>query len=142
MDTNKNERNCDQRIDQQLQRRLEELFPDVNAWGVLKCARLLKSEGRPIKSANVEELREEVSDVIREGACQNLLSVDKIITYSLCLSWGGPADFFELDWAENSREWKGGRYVFQDWFDGASRPITAEQTGELADLFGIYPGAG
>jgi hypothetical protein len=33
----------------------------------------------------------------------------------------------------------GGRYVFQDWSDGANRSISSEVAERLAELFGIYP---
>lgn len=68
-----------------------------------------------------------------------VLSLDKHVTYRLCLSFGGPADYFEIDWDLGAKGWIGGRYVFQDWFDGATRPLTTEQIEQLAELFGIYP---
>ena len=142
MEENRKEKTCEQRIDKQLKGRLEQYFPEVNTWSVLKCARYLKTEGQQVKTANIEELREEVLDRIREDASENLLSVEKVTTYKLCLSWGGPADYFELDWSEESKAWVGGRYIFQDWFDGADRSITPEQAEQLAELFGIYPDAG
>jgi len=142
MEGNKKEKNCEQRIDKQMKDRFGQFFPDVSSWSVLKCARYLKSEGRRIETANLEELREEVMEVIRERAWESLLSLEKLRTYKLCLSWGGPADYFELDWCEESKCWNGGRYIFQDWFDGATRSISAEQAEQLAELFGIYPEAG
>src|SRR5436190_21798885 len=96
MEGNEKQKACEQRIDQELKGRLEEFFPDVTTWSVLKCARYLKSEGREIKTADIEELRQEVVDLIRERAQEDLLSVEKITTFKLCLSWGGPADYFEL----------------------------------------------
>lgn len=138
MDANNPHKTCEQRIDQELKERLEQFFPDINSWSVLKCARHLKSEGRPIRSAELGELRGEVSELIREQALDSLLSVEKITTYKLCLSWGGPADYFELDWSDDSRAWIGGRYIFQDWFDEAKRAITPEQAEEVAEFFGIY----
>ena len=32
-------------------------------------------------------------------------------TYKLCLSWRGPADYFEIDWSEDSRTWLGTRLL-------------------------------
>jgi hypothetical protein len=142
MEESKKEKSCEQRIDKQMRGRLEQFFPDVNTWSVLKCARYLKQEGRQVKTTNIDELREEVFDRIREAASENLLSVEKITTYKLCLSWGGPADYFELDWSEESKSWVGGRYVFQDWFDGANRTVSEQQAEELAQLFGICPEVG
>ena len=65
------------------------------------------------------------------------LSIDRVVTYKVCLSWGGPADFFELDW--DGEGWIGGLYIYQDWFDGATRNITDEEAEEIAEAFGIYP---
>ena len=142
MEETKTQKTCEQRIDEHLKGRLEDLLPDVTTWGVRKCARYLKAEGRTPGTDDVEEIRQEVLDLIRERACQDLLSVEKITTYKLCLSWGGPADYFELDWSQDSGCWDGGRYVFQDWFDGANRRITPEQAEQIAEVYGIYPDAG
>ena len=142
MEGNKKEKTCEQRIDKEMKDRFKQFFPDVNTWSVLKCARYLKKEGRKITTADINELRSEVQDRIREDAQENLLSIEKVTTYKLCLSWGGPADYFEIDWSEESKCWNGGRYIFQDWFDGATRSISAEEADQLAELFGIYPEAG
>lgn len=139
MKSGNTQKTCDERIDDHMNARLEELLPDVESWGVLKCARHLKSDGQTLSTADLCKLRDEVRETIRERASESLLSVEKISTYTLCLSWGGPADYFELDWSEDSRAWSGGRYVFQDWFDGANRSITTEQAEQLAELYGIYP---
>jgi hypothetical protein len=68
------------------------------------------------------------------------LSIDRVTTYKVCLSFVGacgPADFLELDW--DGEGWIGGRYIYQDWFDDATRTITDEEVEELAETFGIYP---
>ena len=142
MESNNHQKTCEERIDQELKDRLEQLLPDIQSWGVLKCARHLKAEGRPIRTADIEELHDEVLDLVRERAAESVLSIEQLTTYKLCLSWGGPADYLELDWSAESRAWVGGRYLFQDWFDGASRPLDCDQVEELANLFGIDPEAG
>jgi hypothetical protein len=142
MEGNKKEKTCEQRIDKEMKERFEQFFPGVDTWGALKCARYLKNEGRPIKTTDIDELRAEVLDRIREDAQESLLSTDRVTTYKLCLSYGGPADYFELDWSEQSKCWNGGRYIFQDWFDGATRSISSEQAEQLAEFYGIYPEAG
>jgi hypothetical protein len=139
MGTDNNTAACERRIDQKLKDRLAEFFPDVTGWSLLKCARRLKEEGRALATPDVECAREEVLETIRQRAHEDLLSVDKTVTYRLCLSWGGPADYFELDWSPHNGEWRGGRYLFQDWFDGASRALTLEQVEQIAELFGIHP---
>jgi len=74
-----------------------------------------------------------------EEARENLLSIEKLTTFKLCLSFGGPADYFELDWSPEASAWVTGRYIFQDWFDGATRTISAETTEQVAEAYGIYP---
>jgi|SRR5579863_3206262 len=131
---------CEHRIDAQLKGRLEEMFPDPEDWSVLQCARHLRRQGVEIPSADVDELREQVAETAREQAIESVLSVEKKVTFRVCLSWGGPADYFELDWSPDSEAWTGGRYLFQDWYDGAERSVSLETVERLADLFGIEPG--
>jgi len=130
---------CAERIGHELEERLEELLPDVSTWSILKCARYLKAGGHTLQTADLDELRQEALELARERASDSLLSVEKVTTYELCFSCGGPADSFELDWSDDSGCWIGGRYVFQDWFDGANRRISAEQAEQIAELFGICP---
>lgn len=141
METKETKNTCDQRIDAKLKDRLEQLLPDVETWSVLRCARYLKSEGQELRSADLDELQSDVREIVRERAFESLLSLDRIKTFKLCLSYGGPADYFELDWCEESKAWVGGRYVFQDWFDGANRTISTDLAEQLADLFAISPDA-
>lgn len=131
---------CEQRIDRELRDRLAELLPPVERWGARKCARFLSSQGQPTQSTDLSELRVEALDRIQEQAADMLLSVETIRTYKLCLSYGGPADYFELDYSK-ANGWIGGRYLFQDWFDCASREISAAVAERLGELFGIYPDA-
>jgi|SRR6478609_10928588 len=139
METNETKKTCDQQIDAKLKARLEDLLPDVESWSVIRCARYLKGAGRSISTTDPVQLQSEVREIIREQACDDLLSIERIRSYKLCLSYGGPADYFELDWDDASCEWVGGRYLFQDWFDGASQNISAELAEQLADLYGILP---
>jgi hypothetical protein len=67
---------------------------------VLRCARYRKSEGQELRSADLDELQSDACELVRERALESLLSLEKIKSYKLCLSWGGPADYFELDWSE------------------------------------------
>jgi len=141
METKETKKTCDQRIEEEMKDRLEQLLPDIETWSVLRCARYLKSEGQELPSADLDELQFDARELVRERALESLLSLDRIKCYKLCLSYGGPADYFELDWCEESKAWVGGRYVFQDWFDGATRTISTETVEQLADLFAIVPDA-
>ncbi len=139
MDTKNDPTSCESRVDGELANRLAEFFPDVTGWSLLKCARRLKEEGRKLDTPDAGRAREQVLDVIRERAREDLLSVEEIITYRLCLSWGGPSEYFELNWSPDGREWRGGRYILHGWFEGASRQLTDEQVEQVAELFGILP---
>tara|TARA_R100000963_G_C4546950_1_gene41564 strand:+ start:137 stop:478 length:342 start_codon:yes stop_codon:yes gene_type:complete len=101
---------CEQLVDQELKDRLEQIR----------------------KSAGLDPDDEDSEDCYFEP-----LSIDRVTTYKVCLSFGGPADFFELDW--DGEGWIGGRYIYQGWFDGATRKITDEEAEEIAEAFGIYP---
>jgi hypothetical protein len=139
MESTDTAKTCEQRIDRELAERLAEFLPDVNAWSIPQCKRYLKTEGRNAKATDPDELRSELRDVIQERAFESLLSVETIRSFRLCLSWGGPADYFEIDWSENQSEWIGGRYLFQDWFDGATRPLSQELAEQLAEVFCLMP---
>ncbi len=131
---------CEERIDRELAGRLEEFTPDINAWSPSQCVRYLRTHGRPAVTRDADVLREAVTEALAETCSESLLSVERFETFTLCLSWGGPADYFELHWSAQNAEWIGGRYLFEDWFDGASRKLSAEQAERIAEAFGIYPG--
>jgi hypothetical protein len=126
---------CEQRIDKELADRLGQFFPDLDAWSDSQCRAYLADQGRTPTELEGDDLRLEVEDTISEQAHEQLLSVEALRTFKLCLSYGGPADYFEIQWSEHDREWVGGRYVFQDWFDGASRPLPLETVERIGELF-------
>ena len=140
MESKISEPTCADIIDEHLKERLEEFIPDVTQWSVLKCARHLKTLGCHVRTADVEELRAEVLQVIFKHAAETLAGSDLIFTHRLTLSWGGPADYLELDWNPRCREWWGGRYILEDWFQGAQRRLSAEQAEKFAQVFRIKPG--
>jgi hypothetical protein len=139
MEGNNQRKTCEERIDEGLKNRLEQFLPDVESWSKAKCRSWLKSEGQEITENGIQELRASVLEFSRERAGEQVLGLEKITTFRLCLSWGGPADYFELDWSGNQSAWTGGRYLFQDWFDGAERPLGEQTAAQLAELFGIDP---
>jgi hypothetical protein len=141
MESSNRQKSCEDRIDEHLNERLEQFLTELESWGVLKRAGHLKAEGRPISTTDLNTLQSEVRALIQDRAAECVFSVEKLITYKICLSWGGPADYFELDWSTESRAWATGRYLFQDWFDSASRSLNSAQVEELANIFGIDPEA-
>lgn len=50
------------------------------------------------------------------------LSVDTKKTTTVCLSWGGPADYLDIVWTPKEGIYTV-TYRFEDWFDGASRNV-------------------
>jgi hypothetical protein len=64
-----------------------------------------------------------------------VLSIETITTKKVLLSWGGPADFYEIDFKDN--EVMGGRYVFQDWGDYASIDLNDDEAETIAELYGL-----
>jgi hypothetical protein len=139
MEGNNQRKTCEERIEQELKSRLEQFLPDVQTWSRKECRKWLKLEGVEPSETEIQELRLRVQETIRERAGEQVLGLETISVFRLCLSWGGPADYFELNWSEMACCWTGGRYLFQDWFDGAERPLSADQAEQLAEVFGIYP---
>ncbi len=119
MEANKTKNTCEEQIDQELTRRLEQFLPQ----------RDLNSKGQLLTTAEIDALESAARCEVR-------------VFYKLCLSFGSPTDYFELEWSPDSRAWVAGRYVIQDRFDSPSRPLSAQQVEELANVFGIDPEAG
>jgi hypothetical protein len=119
MEANKPQKSCEERIDQELRKRLDQFLPE----------RPLKSKGQLLTTAEIDAIE-----------CASRCDIR--VTYKLCLSWVGPADCFELDWSTDSSTWIGGCYIFQDGFDAACRQLSSAQVQALANLFGIEPDAG
>jgi len=84
-----------------------------------------------------EILRELAQETFYAHVGENILSVEQKTVYNICLSWGGPADYFELEFTDG--QCTGGFYLFQDWFDGARRKISPETAERLANLWAIGP---
>jgi hypothetical protein len=52
------------------------------------------------------------------------LSIDRREVFTICLSWGGPADYIEV--TTNDGEIEKMIYRFSDWFDTATREIDSD----------------
>lgn len=88
---------CAQRIDQQLKEREEEISALIS---------------------NPD------SDWIQDDPA---LSIDRREVFTICLSWGGPADYIEV--TTNAGEIESMLYRFSDWFDTAT--ITLDEESPL-----------
>lgn len=131
---------CEQLIERAMQGRFAELIPDIYTWDEQACLQYLRDQGHEVPAnRELDDLCEEVIEVMKDRNREDLLGLEIIRTYKLCLSWGGPADYFELHWSEQDRDWTGGRYHYHNWFDSAQRSISAEQAEQIADAFDINP---
>lgn len=103
---------CAERIEDHLKGRLEDM------------AVIVKAE---------QDADGEYSEDNREEYEQGILSIDKISRYDVCLSTGGPADGFRLDFQDG--EIIRAEYYFQDWYDGATRTLEGDKFRAVADMF-------
>lgn len=130
----KKEKNCEERIADHLEGRLKQYLPDLD--DVETCQTILTEFGAEVPTDETE-LKEKASDTFQENVCNDVLSIDKVTTYKVLLSWGGPSDQFEFDYDSNG-DLVAGRYRFLDWFDGAVRSLELSEAEELAQVFNIY----
>lgn len=94
----------------------------------LKCADLIAEKLRE-REEEVRSLQERANESEYYGDEEEIydfaLSVqtDKLTT--VCLSWGGPADYLEILWHGHSLAWEIKRvtYRYSDWFDTATMDV-------------------
>jgi hypothetical protein len=130
---------CNDLIDQCLANRLSDILPNIGEWTIDQCKEYISEHGgdTPDDDADADEWHNAARDAHREATTPEPGSVAKLTTYRICLSWGGPADYIEL--THDGDDWTGGRYIYQDWFDGAERKIDADTAARLADAFCVGP---
>ena len=77
--------------------------------------------------------RSEASEKRYEEFMENVLSVDSWKVYKVCLSYGGPADYFEIHVqnGEIIEIW----YIFQDWYDGARLQLEGKSFDVATRMF-------
>jgi hypothetical protein len=125
---------CEELIDDRLRDRLAQHLPDWDDEDtVLDCA-LVVGWPKDAITEDPAQLREDYTNHLLEG----ILSVEKLTTYKVLLSWGGPSDGFEFIFNLQG-ELTDCNYLYQDWFDGARRPVPIDQAEELAQLFCVGP---
>ena len=74
-----------------------------------------------------QKLHERLQEIQDDDISENILSIDRRIEYTVCLSYGGPADYF-IFLCDETGEVDEVRYRFLDWFDGAERVIPVDST--------------
>ena len=151
------EKTCEQRIDAQFESRLASLdvpeeCEECKGSGEIECPSC-GGEGTLIIDDPPNYSERDCPDCDGEGTVkcpdcygdgtneeaagyQDPLCIDKYTVYHICLSTGGPADGFRLKWDGDG--WAGGEYYFQDWFDGATRSISAAHAERVAQVYGVY----
>ena len=87
-----------------------------------KCADLIDD----VMKSREEEMREMMDNPNHDDYFDDpalSINTDKLTT--VCLSWGGPADYLEIIWHGNDHDWEIKRvtYRYSDWFDTATREV-------------------
>ena len=131
------DKKCEELIDDRLAGRLEDLLPDFDDEEVVKTL----AEEYDIDQSDLcqdADLTYEVRDKHRDRACEGVMSVEVRKSYRVLLSWGGPSDGFDFVF-DKEGELIECYYFYQDWFDGAKRPVDMEQAEELVQLWCVGP---
>ena len=87
----------------------------------LKCADLIDDTMKERELQLRELLDNPDNDELDDPALS--INTDKLTT--VCLSWGGPADYLEIIWHGNDHDWEIKRvtYRYSDWYDTATREV-------------------
>jgi len=82
-------------------------------------------------------INQALSDNESEKMLDDVLGVSKTLTTRLTLSWGGPADYVELDQDENG-DVVAGRYIFAEWGDVATKELEGDELDKVAEFYSVY----
>ena len=125
---------CEELIDDRLRDRLAQHLPDWDDTTVVDA--IIDEIGMP--ECETCDLAHELQSDYRDRLLEGILSVEKLTTYKVLLSWGGPSDGFEFTF-NSAGELTDCNYFYQDWFDGARRAVPLDQAEELVQLFCVGP---
>ena len=131
------DKKCEELIDDRLAGRLEDLLPDWDDNTVV-CDLADEYDIDQNDLCQDADLMYEVRDKHRDRACEGVLSVEVRKSYRVLLSWGGPSDGFDFVF-NNDGDLVECYYFYQDWFDGAKRPVDMAQAEELVQLWCVGP---
>jgi len=131
------DKKCEELVDDCLAGRLEDLLPD---WDDEEVVKTLAEEYDIDRNDLCQDadLTYEVRDKHRDRACEGVLSVEVRKSYRVLLSWGGPSDGFDFVFDKDG-DLVECYYFYQDWFDGAKRPVDMAQAEELVQLWCVGP---
>ena len=130
---------CEERIGAHLESRMDGLREAINGLNTCEDCGHEWAEDDPI------ECPECGSDDIQEAEHmghtweqyeQGILAFEKTELYTVLLSTGGPHD--EIRLYVRDKEIIRAEYRFQDWFDGATRPITGPDFDLIVQAFGDW----
>lgn len=130
---------CEDRIEARMAGRLADILPNLDDLTETECRDIISDIRQLTEHEELDEWREEAREVHQERLYGLPLCIEELRVYEIQLSTGGPADSIELTWSPTAKGWLRGRYIFQDWFDGASRTLSQEVAEQIAEAFGIYP---
>jgi len=87
-----------------------------------KCADLIDD----VMKSREEEMRNMIDNPNHDDYFDDpalSINTDKLTT--VCLSYGGPADYLEIIWHGNDHNWEIKRvtYRYSDWYDTATREV-------------------
>lgn len=131
------DKKCEELIDDRLAGRLEDLLPDwTNGEEVDSLADEFGIDRDEL--CQDADLLDEVMDKHRERQTEAVLSVEVHKSYRVLLSWGGPSDGFDFVFDKDG-DLVECYYFYQDWFDGAKRPVDMDKAAELVQLYCVGP---
>jgi hypothetical protein len=83
----------------------------------LKCADLIDDNMKDRE----QQIKELLSNPDNDDLYDPALSIDTRKVTTICLSWGGPADYLEV--RHNGTEIERVTYRYSDWYDTATREV-------------------
>jgi hypothetical protein len=131
------QKTCEELINSRLIGTLENLLPD---WDDMSDEDI-QSWASDLDIDPADHSSDDLIDALRERhrdrELEDVLSVDKVMKYTVLLSWGGPSDGFDFEFTGD--ELTGCYYWYKDWFDGARRPVPMDQAEQLVNLYCVGP---
>lgn len=143
------DKTCEERIDARMQGRLNEMrdyyrlreladtwdldIDQIREWGEFDADNFSEVEDED----DLAELERLVNDLYYGNfdtpESFDALSVDVKHVYTICMSYGGPADYWEVT-TNSDGDVERIEYKFQDWFDGATRELHDDDL-DIAESF-------
>jgi hypothetical protein len=145
------EKKCEQRIDDELEGRMEQFRQAMNDAGILYkhtcpgCGHewtssdewdmcpTMAEECDYTNDVEGEETDDEVETM--DSLSESVLAISKEIVYKIEFSYGGPQDYFMVFVDPDDNQINKIEYHFLDWFDGATRILRGEDFDTAEQVF-------